>query len=717
MLLNSLAFTMTVATWHWCGRFILLLLSAFLLWQALSPASVTKRFRQIGLGWLVPWRRWQQNLVLSSAILSLAFCVLLFGILGNLPLGNAAAITFSHVEFAFYSAIQVLTFDNEPSVNNRLLLFAADCAIALAIVVVIELLRKLFRDTFLTMAYRLPCFRRTIICGLGRIGQQVMEDIAEEGWLIVIETDPDNPSLERARELGATIVTGDARSEKLLRWVGAHYAKAVYLVTGKDEANAEAVLDLAELVNTRRWYKSRPVPQCYVQISNMSLAQMIRRNEAIVSSGLQKTLIFFDALQNAVDELITQHLPYCRPAKDQVAHFVVWGFGEMGRRVALALAEYGHFENLKRSRITILYAQDEEENVREFCRTFPNFGPVAVTQQEGQEFDGWTFPEEADEWGSQHLRPLRQFDGPNVVEYVANAAFVPQPSSCYETEFIERLKQITNDPRIHPVAIVCSEKDQQNATLAEGLYRAFQQYQLVIPTFVWIPVQPRLAELIESISKSGEEFASALIPFGQAQRCCSVSAIRRPLRAGLAEAIHAAYEISFNEDAASVPRLAEVEDFDLYWSNFSTATHAPLKLAVLGLEVQTKLESEGRTVVSREEVEKAETSSAVRETIAAMEHHRWMAERLLRDWRYEVVAPELDPYTDDSDRRKAWREYKKRMTQRRTRHQFIPFDQLHEKEGVKDIDQVALLLKYCSGYYDERFSLTPLRLVKLDRKP
>tara|TARA_R110002020_G_scaffold40664_9_gene120100 strand:+ start:2429 stop:4600 length:2172 start_codon:yes stop_codon:yes gene_type:complete len=705
------------------GRIVLLLASAILVVQAFGPHYITRAGKYCNRNF--SWRKWQQQLLVSGSIMVLSLCTFIFGTIGAYIAANEKLASdpeaktpvdwFSIVEHAGYQAIQILTFDNAPDVDNKSLLFAADCAIVMAIIIAIELLRQLFRDTLLTLWYRWPYSKRIVICGLGRIGRQVMEERGESHWLIIIEPDPENSALERARELGAIIVCGDARSQKLLRWVGAHHVEEVYFVTGNDEVNAEAILDLAESVKTRGWCKNGPVPKCYLQMSNGSLAQMIRQDDAIKSSGIQSKLVLFDAMQNAVDELVTRFLPEYRPKENQVAHFVIWGFGVMGRRMILTLAELGHFENLKRSRMTILYAPEDKQRVEEFRAEYPHFAPD-LTESQNKEIDGWNFPKESDDWGSQHLRPTRRFDDPDAVEYVVNAAFIPQPPSCNDAAFNEHLAELSSNKDMYPIMIVCSGNDQDNATLAEGLHRSFHQRQIELPVFVWIPVQPRLAQLIESLTAQTADVGHRLVPFGQARDCCTIDAIDRPLRNGLAEAIYTAYELLYDENKkkSDITPLNEVTDFDTYWSNVSAASHAPFKLAVLGLEVMTveDAEKQNRKPLSVKEVKEFENSLKLRETISAMEHHRWMAERLLRNWQHEAIPEDLDPYSDDQAMKSRWNQYRKEMTSRRARHVFIPYEQLNPNEDIKDKNQVALTLKYCSGHYTEKFSLTPLCLVR-----
>ena len=62
--------------------------------------------------------------------------------------------------------------------------------------------------------------------------------------------------------------------------------------------------------------------------------------------------------------------------------------------------------------------------------------------------------------------------------------------------------------------------------------------------------------------------------------------------------------------------------------------------------------------------------------VAKMEHHRWVAERLLMDWGFGEKAPKGSP------------ENKRRLA-------FVDWGNLSDSEGVKDRDQIARILELC----------------------
>ncbi|MCP4919415.1 MAG: TrkA family potassium uptake protein [Proteobacteria bacterium] len=86
-----------------------------------------------------------------------------------------------------------------------------------------------------------------ILCGLGNVGFRVLEELAAMGHQVfVVELDDSCPSLDRARELGAEVLIGDARAENTLRSLNVHDARALIVATDDDLANLEIAMDARE---------------------------------------------------------------------------------------------------------------------------------------------------------------------------------------------------------------------------------------------------------------------------------------------------------------------------------------------------------------------------------------------------------------------------------------------------------------------------------------
>lgn len=85
-----------------------------------------------------------------------------------------------------------------------------------------------------------------IVCGLGRFGLLVVEELRAGGRPVTVITDRHTVAdrVERALSIGARVVRGDFRSTRARREAGVAEASAVILVTASDLHNLEAALEI-----------------------------------------------------------------------------------------------------------------------------------------------------------------------------------------------------------------------------------------------------------------------------------------------------------------------------------------------------------------------------------------------------------------------------------------------------------------------------------------
>ncbi|MDL5155552.1 NAD-binding protein [Actinomycetospora termitidis] len=91
-----------------------------------------------------------------------------------------------------------------------------------------------------------------VIVGLGAVGVSVLEALAARGRdVVVVEADPRNRHLPRARTLGVPVVFGDATTPAVLRDARVPQAAAVAVLTSDDMANIETGLAVRDVLAAR----------------------------------------------------------------------------------------------------------------------------------------------------------------------------------------------------------------------------------------------------------------------------------------------------------------------------------------------------------------------------------------------------------------------------------------------------------------------------------
>lgn len=131
-----------------------------------------------------------------------------------------------------------------------------------------------------------------ILCGLGRLGFFIAEELITRGErLVIVESNEDSPHIEYFRNKGADVYIGNARLPRVLQDIGVAKAQAVISVVNDDYANLEIGL------NARSF---QPSLRLILRIFDESMAEKIKENLDIhltLSMSAVADEKFFESLQ------------------------------------------------------------------------------------------------------------------------------------------------------------------------------------------------------------------------------------------------------------------------------------------------------------------------------------------------------------------------------------------------------------------------------------
>jgi voltage-gated potassium channel Kch len=468
--------------------------------------------------------------------------------------------------------------------------------------------------------------RHFVICGLGQIGAQLLDDFTSRGdtrSVVIIEPDESNPWVRHARAVGADVIHGDATRRDTLDEARAAMAATVYAVTGDDGTNLEIAAELENMVAA-----PRVGPQIRAHVLDVNLATSFQAHMPRMSR--QCELHVFNVLRNSATSVIARKLWRFAPRTSrEVSHFVILGFGPMGQTLAVQLAQLAHFPNRKRARFTIADHQIEPL-ARQFLARFPRFTAWSDKRLGVARFstaaDAWNAPQEAvpNELASNDSK---------AIEYVANAQFHELESDACDERLIHTLARELGAHGVKPAIFVCGQRDRENFSLAAQLKDRLECLGCVdAPIFVWLPRQPALAAVTEK----------GMIPFGTCQSTAGLLEIENPQREVLGQVIHNNYEQG-EVAAGRQPTATRWEDLLEFMreSNRQAADHLVFKLAKLGYCLRPSEASEPDSRGAGEGGATLPTPAATppiddeqTRLLGEMEHNRWVAERLLAGWRY-----------------------------------------------------------------------------------
>lgn len=590
---------------------------------------------------------------------------------------------------SLFLSIQQLFMEGVPetgeSLSHLLIRMSHLAAIATIVTVALEAVRRVFEESIQRLVLR--WFKgHVVICGLGSIGYELVRDLRtprEAGSgkrqklskVVVIEPNRENDYLDSVHDLGALVVHGDATETGILRRLSAQKARDVFFVTGQDEVNVEGACELEALAAEYTPRGIKDAPSVYLHLRHADLGNIVenRRPDDSAAPRHRCPFMAFNVIERSVQNVVSRLILPWRPSKpSEVAHFVIVGFGEVGQRLAVRLAELAHFENFKRSRMTIVHSSGDRDGVRRFCEMYPRMmpsTPPADVWMPDADRDDWS-------WGVSVADPENPTPGDRGVSFVVNGSWAEMDAAPESDEFVRRVVRLARSPGVRPFVFICKDSVDQNCSLAQKLRTELDQRLKVkvdgheavlnypkgvapVPIFSYVPRRPMLTRLVD---------CPDLISFGASNAVCTYEALTSDLQRELAEVIAADFHRKFLEREAAAagrepPSAIEPPAFSALppWerqSSLSAAAHLNIKLAVLGLEAVYNDHADTPLGVVK-------ITPQQREQGARMEHNRWLAERLLNGWTFG-----------------------ERDNARKQRLAIVDWDNLKRDELVKDFDQV-----------------------------
>lgn len=445
----------------------------------------------------------------------------------------------------------------------------------------------LFREQLTLLRLR---FRRghVIVCGLGRTGFKVVSDFLRRGGkVVVIEEDDESDWISMSKDLGATVLIGDATDRRLLDQARIRHAGLLIAVCGNDGTNVEVAVRAYQLKRASSPVTG-PVLKCHVHIVEPDLRALFKEHRVFTDTGDRCRMVLFNIYDSSA-RLVMRLYPLDRerisPDDPRTVHLIVIGFGLMGESLVLRAARNGHFANCRRLRVTVV-DRDSVPQERRFLRRYPGLDAVC---------DITFLTREAD-------------DAETVAEITAMSA----------------------EPDTLPTVAICVDDDTRGLSLALGLLPALKP--LKVPILLRMSTEGGLTTLLDA-DIAASRLSGLVRPFPVIGLSSGSDVLLHQEMDAGARAIHADY-VANRHRGSTVPDDPTVLPWDdlnedLKDSNRHQADHIEVKLRAIGLTASTEIPGTPVTAFAAEEIE----------VLARMEHARWNAERFLAGW---TGAPKRD---------------------------------------------------------------------------
>jgi len=447
-------------------------------------------------------------------------------------------------------------------------------------------LAAVFRDQLQSMQLRFTS-NHVVICGLGQKGVLLARNFHASGQTVaVIENDASNPYIPACREMGISVIHGDARDEYTLREAGVARAQTLIAVCGDDGANADIAVKARRLVSKHRGIKLN----CAIHIRDPRLWVFLRKQEFGPAKDEAFRLDFFNIYDHGARQLLCANplLTQINGNPEKSPHLLIVGLGNLGKQIVIhAARQWSPLYEKNGSKLHISVVDpDARKKIDLLCQEY-------------------SLVKNTCEWGVYRM-----------------------DISCPEFHQAKFL-----DSRHRPAITyiyVCLEDE--TVCLSSALCLLDETQASTIPILVRMTEDTGLASLLKG-SKGGVEGLARLYVFGLMERTCKPSLLNDGSHAALARAIHEEYihnEGRKGNTPESNPSMVAWEQLneELKEMNRDQADDICIKIRSIGCDILPW---------SDYRADKFVFTPAEIEFMAKMEHERWCKLKMEQGWMYSIV--------------------------------------------------------------------------------
>jgi voltage-gated potassium channel Kch len=455
-----------------------------------------------------------------------------------------------------------------------------------------------------------------VICGLGRKGMLLARGFLERGYNVVaIELDETNLSIADLRQLGAIVLTGDATDPELLARARVLTAEDLIAVCGDDDTNADVVIHTNELVRDRA---GDPL-QGLAHIVDPLLCDLFKRLEvgAVHTGGFR--LQFFNVFDGAARALLQAHPPFDPGGSEPVGEVLVVGLGHIGQRLIFNLGRNWR-ERYRASgeRLGITIVDKDADRVQETLTTrHPQLATLCTLTAHAIEHRSAAF----------HLG-----------RFLRRRALAPDSEEAESRlDELEAVEAMADQAALAPgFSVVYVALQDDAASLSAALELRQKIHDLSVPVVACMDESTGLVRLLEGVDGTANRI-EGLRAFRVLDQTCTPALLLDSTNEILARAHHEDFlrhELAAGHTAATNSSIVPWDELpeEKRESSRQAVDHIPVKLHAVGCDVEPMTDWDA---------ELFEFTPAEIETLAEMEHERWMAERTRGGYTYGPIRDDV----------------------------------------------------------------------------
>ncbi|VAW76792.1 hypothetical protein MNBD_GAMMA15-68, partial [hydrothermal vent metagenome] len=299
----------------------------------------------------------------------IAILALTFGALGfhQYALDNPDAPTFSTLDLLYHS-LQLFTLDSGdiPGPLPGSLEIARWLAPFTTFFAAIKGFLSLVRKRGQSLLSLRNIQDHAIVCGLSHKGTHIAQALLDKGVrVVVIDSNPQCPSLSSLTRAGVSSVTGDAQDTATLQRVKVESARYLFATTGDDASNINIVHEAHQLVTVQDKGQSNFTLDCYAHVSDHHTKALFYNHPLFAESGerfnAQVISLYDRGARLLFDAYAPDRYQAIQGPEDPPASILIFGFSPLAKSLVLYTAQTGHYANRKNPLITLVDAQATQQ--------------------------------------------------------------------------------------------------------------------------------------------------------------------------------------------------------------------------------------------------------------------------------------------------------------------------------------------------------------------
>lgn len=425
-----------------------------------------------------------------------------------------------------------------------------------------------------------------VVAGLGEMSWQFIRSCrdAENLSVIVVERNPENLYVARARSLGVNVLIGDVLDSSMLRRLNLARARHLVTFTGNDGTNVELAIKARNFVRAALDGADPLAKQLriHLHITDTRISTQLEGYPKFFDDSRSAAIDFFSVYDLNARIVMSDYPPeqFAEVFGQGQVHIALYHFGRLAEHVLLEAIRICHFANGSKLRFTIFDTGENDEQVRLML-------------------------------DSANLHDLCKIEHVRITLNAHDINSIP-----------EALLQTVTE---HVVCCATDERSLEVALLLRAML--LRKTACNAPILVRMQQSSGLAQLLES-NRGMPEIPDGLYPFGMLDETLHYENILSDRLDLCARALHVDYLRRSGEVSETGRRLLPaMRDWEalpepIRKSNRLQADHLAVKLRAVRCNPVMEPGSEDM----RFDPEEANL-------LAVMEHERWRANKLFDGWR------------------------------------------------------------------------------------